>query len=316
MPLLKFILLGLLSAFIFLAFALIFSWGRWISPSIETANSLLLFLPAAAGRIILPSVTSGLLFTYFSYRNNRMNPAAVILTAGAAFAVLFFGYRFTAAMTYNQDAVAFQPFNERKLHSTDTGIIYTDRIDAEDSSAIDGIIVRKTDSDLPGFKYYEEGRLTGGAEPALNLGDGRTIDVRPSNPVFNSTFSAESLLSGFTADIELLNIVMKKSAVSDEIQYLVLTAVLTSFLMACLLFRGATVWPLLDFMIILALHRLVFYLFAFVSNETDFISETLFGGTAPGNIPMLSLAACTVLIVLFGMLSKALGPNARSRRTA
>lgn len=307
LPPLKFILLSILSGLVFLTFSLIYHWGQWVSPSLELKNSLLIWLPSASYSVILPSVSSGLLFTFFSYRKTRINPVAAALTAAAAFFIIFSGFSYTASMTDNHEAISFQPFNERKLHSIDNGIIYSDSINENNKNIVDGILIRANGSDLPGFKYYQSAELIKNAHPELEIDEGRSIDITPGNPVFHETFIPGSILGSYIADIDSLNETFRAAASEEGSQFIILAAAMTAFLLACMLFHGATVWPLLDFILILGFHRIFYYLLSLFSRESDFINETLFGGRTPGSIPLFTLTSVTLIIFLFGILIRLTG---------
>ena len=311
-PPLKFILLFILSAAVFLAFSLIYNWGLWVSPATETRNSLLLFIPSTAFGVILPSITASLLFSFFSYRKSRINPVAALLTAAAVFIVIFFGFKSTSALKSSISMVSYQPFNERKLQTTDSGIIYTDNIN--ESGLVKGIITRPYGSQLPGFRFYQGGQLIKGEHPELEISEGRSIGISPLNPVFHNVFEPESALGQYINDYGALNGFFRQAANDGGTSFLILTAVMTAFLMACMLFRGASVWPLFDFILILAFHRGVFYLFSLLTEESDFISETLFGGKVPGDIHLILLSICTLVIAVLGILFRITGKN--SGRTA
>ena len=85
-------------------------------------------------------------------------------------------------------------------------------------------------------------------------------------------------------------------------QYFMLTAAFTAFLMACFLFRGTSVWPLFDFILILGFHRLGYFIFTLFSNEAGFISDTLFGGKQLDNVPLFTICGVSLIIFIFGLL--------------
>ena len=300
LPPLKFILLFIISAAVFLAFTLIYNWGLWISLSQGLRNNLLLFLPSAAYGVILPSITTALLFSFFSYRSTKISPFAAAITTAAVFAIILFGFRFTASMQDNLELISYQPFNERKLQATENSIIYTDKI--PDSETVTGIIVRSYDSKAPGFRFYDRGKLIKGRQPELEIGEQRSIAITPVNPVFYDVFQPDKALGKYLSDFSELNGFFRQTAYTGGLQFLLLAAVMSIFLMACMLFRGATVWPLFDFILILGFHRAVYYLFGLMSKEKAFLSETLFGGSLPENIQLLFFAAASLIIIVLGVL--------------
>ena len=306
-PPLKFIMILILCTVIFLIFVLIYNWGQWISIFPDLKNSLLLFIPAAAGDIILPSVSAALLFTFFGFRRSSIHPAAAMIICAAAFAVIFFSFGFASGMEINNDEISFQPFNSRKLHTAADGIIYTDKVDGDGSGRLHGILIRHSGSEAPAFQYFPEGRAVTDGETAIEIGRAGKLKIEPGNPVFHSTFEPEPVLGLYYSDIGFLNNSLKEAARSGGSQYLIFTAVITLFLTTSMLFRGASAWPLLDIILILTFHRLIFYLFRLFTTEAGFITETLFGGNAPADIALMTMAAATALLLLSGLLLKLTG---------
>lgn len=282
-------------------FSLIYTWGQWISLSVDLKNSLLVFLPAAAAGVIFPSASAALLFTFFDYRKKKIRLFSAVLTATVIYIILFFGFRLASSMTDNQESFSFQPFNEKKIHVTNSSIIYTDECGKD---SVEGIIMRGLDSETPGFKYYPDGKLTAGEHPALIIDSERVFNIEPSNPVFYETFKARGVFGPYLNDMGYLNNSLKTAAHTGGLDFLLLTAAITAFLMSCLLFKGATVWPLFDFIIILAFHRLFYYLFVLFSDETTFISETFFGGKQLNNVPLFIITGFTLILFLCGLLIK------------
>jgi hypothetical protein len=292
------------STFIFLFFSLIYQWGQWVSPSIELQNNLLLFIPNAAFGTIFPAASAALLFAFFAYRKKAIGPVAVILTAVVIYAVLFLGFKVSSSLQKNMENYAFQPFNEKKLHVTDNDVIYIDSISEIDSDIADDIIIRSRNSENPGFRYYRSGRLTDNAQPSLNIDSGQTVRINPANPVFSDAFKPDRLLYSYLQDMGSLNKALYNSAITGGLEMALIVAVLTAFLLSCLLFRGSTVWPLFEFVLILSFHRVVYYLFGLFSREANFISEAFFGGTQLQHIPLITLSGLTLIVFLVGLLTK------------
>ena len=306
---LKYILFFVISYAVFLLFTLIFNWGRWFSPYSGVETGLFMYLGAAAGSIIVPAVSSALIFAVFDYRNVRLHFISVILLSAAVFMTLLFGFRFTGAMTVPVGGVNYQPFEAEIMHPAENYVIYTDKVGAGAYNDIKGVVIRNRDSGLPGFRLYEDGRVESTPSPALILDRDRAIDIIPANPVFNSVFAPPGLLGDYFRDISFFNNAISKPAGAGGVSRLLYTAIFAAFLIVCLLFKGATVWPFFDIILILFLHRLVFYLFRVFSSESVFISETFFGGNFTESIPMFSLLALSAVILFAGILLKIMRPQ-------
>jgi hypothetical protein len=267
-----------------------------------------MYIPAAAGSIIVPAVSSAMIFAVFDYRNVRLHFISMVLLAAAVFLTLLFGFKFTGAMDFSDGRINYQPFEAEIMHPAEKSIIYTDKVGEGAYNDIEGIVIRNRDSELPGFRLYESGRVESTPSPALIIDRDRVIDIIPSNPVFDSVFAPPELLGDYFHDISFFNNAILDAAKNGGTDYLLYTAVFAAFLMACLLFRGATVWPFFDIIMILFLHRLVFYLFRTFSNESDFISKTFFGGNFTESIPLFTLLALSAVILFSGILLKTTKP--------
>jgi hypothetical protein len=299
---LKFLLFFLISAVVFSLFVLIFSWGENFSRAAGSVNSLMLFFSAAAGKIMFPSVSSALLFTAFDYRKKKLGIIASLLLAVSVFVVLFFGLKFSTALEEPADSRSFQPFQSEKIHAVEGGLIYTEKTSSESSVGIEGIIIRKHGSSLPGFEYFDEGQFQQLPEPVLSAEGSTVLKINPRNPVYQQIFNPPELLGGYLSDIDFCNKMFLSAAEKGGMDFLLLTAAFTAFLVICLLFKGITVWPLFEMMLILFFHRIVFYILNLFTGEADFISETFFGGNPISSIPLYTILAMSILLLLSGLL--------------
>lgn len=297
---LKFLIFFIISAAVFSLFILIFSWGQNFSRITGGENSLWLFFSAAAANIIFPSVSSALLFTAFDYRGKTLGVFQVLLLAASVFAVLFFGLRLAASLEEPESHQIYQAFQPDNLHKVDDALIYTGTADIDGS--IEDIIIRKDDSGNPSFEYYRSGEFKTDPAPVLNAGGSLSIEVEPRNPVYSHIFRPPGLLERYTDDIGFFNSVYLSAAVGSMEDFLLMVTALTAFLVICLIFKGVTVWPLFEMTLILFLHRIALYIINLFSREADFISETFFGGSPVQNIPLLTIAGLSLLLLLCGLL--------------
>ena len=301
---LKFLVFFIISAIIMSFFVLIFSWGQNFSRASGGENSLLLFFTVAAGNIIFPSVSAALLFTVFDSRKKSLGIIAPLLLAVSVFAVLFFGLRFSATLEIPEESLNFQPFQDGYIHVVEDGLIYTGTIGSDDSGEIIDLITRKHDNSLPGFEYYSRGDYLQHPESRLSAEGSEKIKIVPANPVYDHIFKAEGLFAGYLRDISFCNSIIFSAADEGGIDFLFLCGAFTAFLVICVLFKGLTSWPLFEMILILFFHRLGFYLVALFSSEANFISETFFGGKPVPDIPLYTILALSILLLLCSLLLK------------
>ncbi|MBI9107255.1 MAG: hypothetical protein JEZ04_10980 [Spirochaetales bacterium] len=298
---LKFLVFFIISAAVFCLFSLIFHWGQNFSTAGES-NRLLIFLAPTAGNVVLPSVSSALLFTVFDYRKKSIGLVGVLLLTVSVFAVLFFGFRLTASLEDPDNSTNYHPFENGKIHSVNGTLVYTETAGMDSSGKIEGIVIREPGASLPGFRYYEAGRFLKSPEPHLTSEGMKPVSVIPQNPVYNHVFRAPDLFSGYMGDMSFSNLVFIEASRESGINFVLLTAAITAFLMVCLLFKGVTVWPLFEMILILFFHRIIFYLIRLFSSEADFISESFFGGKTVADIPFITISALAVVLLLSGLL--------------
>lgn len=299
LPPLKYILFFLISSVLFLFISILYNWELYISLCSEQQNGLLVFLPAAASGVVFPSASAAILFLVFSSRKKTIHPVSAVIVAAAVFVLLYFGHNFAAEMSFPEDRIIYQPLNSETLHITDNSIIYTDDCSGE---TISGILVRNRKSILPGFKFYPSAKFDKSSGAGLVIDSERKISITPVNPIFSGVIRSTGLLGAYLRDISFLNANISLAAAGGGTDFIILSAIFTIFLMASLLFRKATAWPLFNIALILALHRLIFYLFRLFSEESEFISETFFSGSDYVNMPLITIAGLTAVLLLTGTL--------------
>jgi len=298
---LKFLLFFIISAAVFCLFTLIFNWGQNFSRAAD-GNSLLLFLSSAAGNVIFPSASAALIFSAFDYRKNSLGFLPVILLTASVLVVLFFGFRLTSNLAPPAGSASIQPFSSGKIHTVNEMLIYTEKAGEKSTAAVEGIIIRNSESSLPGFNYFDTGRVEMTPELKLVIEDHEPVEILPANPVYDHIFKPSELLGGYLADINYCNSIFISAAKDNKLSLLLLTAAVTAFLMICLLFKGITVWPLFEIILIIFFHRVVFFIIRLFTSETAFISETFFGGKPVANIPLFTILALSVVLLLCGLL--------------
>ncbi len=301
-PPLKFIIYFIISAATFIFLNMLYNWVIFYSISLEQQNSLLLYLPEAANKIVFPAVAAGLLFTIFDSRKRGPNPFAAILTAAAVFLILFFGFKFTKTMVSAEKEPCFQPFQSRMIQITDDHLLYTNKVEGQ---SIKGLITRsrKERSDSR-FNYYSSAGLEEGNPLRLKTDNSISIEITPPNPIFSEDIRIKEPLYNYLCDIEYFNQSLAEASNKGGTDFIILTAVFTAFLMISLLFKGLSAWPLFDFTLIIFLHRIIFYIFRTFSKESDFISETFFGGKQGLDIPLFTIAGLTILLFLVAVLTR------------
>jgi len=226
---------------------------------------------------------------------------AVLLTA-SVFVVLFFGFRLTSKLAPPADGPGMQPFLSGKIHTVDEMLIYTEKTGGESTADIEGIIIRTSESALPGFSYFKTGRVEAAPEPKLLIKGLPPVSIIPPNPVYDHIFRPPGLFGDYLRDIGYCNSVFIRASNNSKLSLLLLTAAVTAFLMICLLYKGTTVWPLFEIILIIFFHRIVFFIIRLFDTEADFISETFFGGTPVQNIPLFTILALSVVLLLSGLL--------------
>ncbi len=303
-PPLKFIIYFIISAAAFIFLNMLYSWIISYSISLEQQNSLLIYFPEAANKILFPAVAAGLLFTIFDSRKRGPNPFAAILTAAAVFLILFFGFKFTKTMVSAETEALFQPFQSRMIQITDDNLLYTDEVEGQ---SIRGLVTRGRKA-LSGsdnrFNYYSSAALEEGNPLRLKTDNSISMEIIPRNPVFSESLKIKKPLYNYLSDIEYFNQSLAEASNTGGTDFIILTAVFTAFLMISLLFKGLSAWPILDFTLIIFLHRIIFYLFRTFSKESDFISETFFGGKQGLDIPLFTIAGLTILLFLAAVLAR------------
>lgn len=296
LPPLKYIIFFLISFVLFIFITALYNWELFFSPGLEQQNALILFLPSAASSIIYPSASAAILFLIFNSRKRKIHLVSVIIIAAATFSLIYFGYKFSASMSFNAENAEYQPFKPETIHITENTIIYTD---STDGNTVSGIVTKNRNREIPGFRFYQSARFVNNGNPGLMIDSERKISINPDNPIFSDVLASEYLLREYLGDMGFINEHISTSA-GGGMEFLLLCGVFTVFLMASLLFRNATSWPLFNFALILFFHRFIFYLFKLFSEEAEFISSTFFGGRSDINMPLITISALTAVLLLTG----------------
>ena len=298
---LKFLMYFVISTLVFCFFTMIYYWGQSFSGA-EGSRILLFFLPISAKAQVFPAVSAALLFTAFDYRHKKMGMTGAVMLTAAVLAVLLSGFMITSRLQQNNPSKVFQPLKPGRIHSLTDGYLYIEAEDSAETGVLTNIVVRRKQAQLPGFNYYSDGRLSGTDPQILNSDVETAAVIDPPNPIFDHIFKPPGLLGQYLADIAFCNSLFISAAESGGPYFLLLTAAATFFLVVCLLFKGTSAWPLFEMVLILGLHRIVFFVLRVIVTEDNFISETFFGGTRIESLPLLVLTALSALLLLAGIL--------------
>ena len=230
---------------------------------------------------------------------------SIIIVAILTFLILFFGFKTISLIQNPADDYKYQPLQGGKLSSSEAGIIYASEVS---ENGYNEIIVR-TPGPMNLFEYYQSGYINPDNMEAIILDNNSFFEIKPYNPEYNGVFKSNGLLNQYFRDIEFVSNAIYIAGFNSLTDFILISAAFSLFLAVCLLFLNITIWPMFNIILILFIHRLGYFIFRLFTSELDFITETFFGGEIPFNLPLLTIIAITVLILIVGVLFRPYKPK-------
>ncbi len=294
----KFILIFVISMAVLCLFIILQRWGINASPDINFRINLIYYLPGALKSSLFPSLSTAVILTVFDDPKNSGRFLSIIIIAVLSFIILFFGFKTISLIQESSAGYSYQPLQAGKLLSTEDGIIYTSSVS---DNGYSGVITRKP-GPLNLFQYYQSGYINPENIENIILDNSSFFKIEPRNPEYNTVFKSRGLLNQYFSDIEFVTESIYKTESTGNKDLIFISAAFSLFLAVCLLFLNITIWPMFNIMLILFIHRMGYYIFRLFTSELDFITDTFFGGNIPFNLPLMTILAITVLILIVGVL--------------